>query len=964
MKQRRIITFSFLLYVSSLLLMLAMLYFIVFFQAIKQQQQVSERLFLDLVEEQHYLTDNKTDIDLQQIFNQHPSLEDRTYQILLVDREHLSHIQTHFANGTEDKNIVFGLPPRVDDSSSQDYAYKMDMHKLSGWIKFSSGEQLSISLYHLPRVLDISSLLLWLPLLVVILCFFYALSHVLTQMQLWDKTLRYTSRMSSPKRQRKFNTYRALDFGKIEPNQEFMRLAHVLSRANYQLYRRRRQLDSLLSRFERLVNRAPLPIAFVQRDGIITFINERFAYVFMLSLQADKKIHINQLVEATDEQAHKILHNFSEQKITRNISVTGRKNRESYQMHLMPWFTDDGQIQGFTLTFNNISEMADQLNSSLAQINEQSARIADFERLWSVTGHELRTPLSGIIGMLELLKDGHLNPEQQETFDTLDQTAHTMLLMLNDMLDLAKMDAGKLQLSISDTDIMQMCRQVCDLMIGNARRQGIELLLFFEQNCVRTISTDEGRLRQVLLNLIGNAVKFTRSGYVALRVSVEVMDNESAQHFICFEVIDTGIGISKEEQGKLFSYFNQANNAISKTFGGTGLGLAISKNFVQMLGGEIHLRSAVNQGSNFAVKIPISQTHSEHVYQYQVDLSQICLIAVTSQQISHAQLASLCKYIGLPAIVKHGFDTSNVDAINEEFAQLQTASEKPLAPVLLLEHEIFSHFGTDTDAGKDTGTGKDIDTNTGVTEGDTADKTTNIDNQRVVEQLQICLNKLTVCANTKDMAKILLSMTPERSLPNQLLEIFDSYLPKPLDMDYLISELVRLTQQSASGEMRVSKLQHTFNEFLQNIENIDSVLDEDDPLVTVDGEQFDEVTERPLILVAEDNPVNLKVLSKALEKLDYPFISAGDGQEVLNILKERRQEISLILMDCRMPVMDGLEATRRIREGEDSIPIIALTANDTDEDKENCLRAGMDNFLAKPIKKLTLKAMLEKYVIG
>ncbi len=985
MKQRRVLIFLLISYVISLLLMLSLHYFVVYAQGLEYQKRDSERLFLGLATEELYLVNNKVKIDIKQFLNQHPSLQQRTYQVLLVDREKLTHIQTHLTEGRkENPEPLVGLPPRVDMNDPSSFSYRIDDDKLSGWIKSPSGEQISINLYHLPNERGSLSVLEWLPLALFILCCFYALSHFLIQVQLWRQTLNYATAMSSPNQSRKYNNYKALTFEQVKAPQEFIRLGHALSRANYQLHHRSRQLDSLVSRFERLVNKAPLPIVFIQGDGVINFVNERFSYVFMVSLHTGKRINIKSLIEATDSQSETILDNLAEQKITRNISVVGRKNYEDYQMYLMPWFANNGQVQGFTLMFNNISHINKQLASNLAQINEQSARIADFERLWSVMGHELRTPLSGIIGMLDLLREGHLNPEQQETFVTLEQTAQTMLFMLNDMLDLAKMDAGKLQLSISDTNIMQMCRQVCDLMIGNARRQGIELLLFFDPSCVLTIATDEARLRQVLLNLIGNAIKFTRSGYVALKVSVVVTEGENTQHFIYFEVIDTGIGISQEEQRKLFSYFNQANNAISKTFGGTGLGLAISKNFVQMLGGEILLNSSPNQGSNFTVKIPISQENHQLVYQYQTDLSQICLLAVTSQQISHTQLASLCKHIGLPAVVKHlcdedGIENSmknSINAINDEFIQLQTSSEQPLTPVLLIEHEVLEEHKS-------------------LKELNQSNPESNL--------ISNCFDKIT---GYESMAKILLSMTPERSLSNALLETFDSCLPKPLDVDYLISELIRLTQQSNVGEARISKLQHTFNEFLENMDSSTNASVEslavdntsgivDSSLVESDGSNSNDKTnlsagyadsdldgnannntnnstnnneadnnERPLILIAEDNPVNLKVLSKALEKLDYRFISAGNGQEVLDILQGHRQEISLILMDCRMPVMDGLEATRRIREGEDSIPIIALTANDTDEDRETCLRTGMDNFLSKPIKKATLKDMLEKYVIG
>ncbi len=933
MKQPKTLKFFLFLYVASLCLMLLVHYAIVFINKQQEQQEETRNIFLYLAQ-QNYDFYHYTGSNLADVIAKTPKLKKRTYQILLIDREKLSHIVNNYANEEEKQKILFKLPPKVDNASKEVFSYEIDDKKLSGWVKIRTGEQLSIDLYHNTAEMNFSSMVFWFPVLVFIFLCIYALSSFLTYMQLWNKTLAYANNMSSPNKLRKYNTYQALDFDNLATSEEFLRLSHALNRANYQLHSRERRLNSLLLRFERSVNRAPLPVAFIRCNGTISYINERFSYVFMVSLTKEQRLNINTMVEATDKPSHNILQNLAEQKITRNINVIGRKNKQNYHMHIMPWFSNSGQIQGFTLMFNNISQMSDQLNDNLKQINEQSARIADFERLWSVMGHELRTPLSGIIGMLELLKDEHLSPEQQETFDTLEQTSQTMLFMLNDMLDLAKMDAGKLQLSISQTDIVQMCRQVCDLMIGNARRQGIELLLFFEPTCVQSIATDEARLRQVLLNLVSNAIKFTRTGYVALRVSAERITNvvNNNQQYLYFEVIDTGIGISEQEKGRLFSYFNQANNTISRNFGGTGLGLAISKNFVQMLGGEILLTSEVKKGSNFKVKLPISHENHQLVYQHNDELNKIHLISFTSQQISQEELTRTYQFLGLSASIHQRLDEATIADINKELQQLAD----DINVVLLIEHEVFSNFRLDSQLEK------------------------NEVNNELVE-LSIVNNLLSNLTGYHNIPKILLSMMSERSLSNQLLDNFDSYLSKPLSIDFLLSELIRLTQQNDGGINQISKLQHSFNEFFAQLD------EEDNQETAIKKGQAEDIkteeTASSLILVAEDNPVNLKVLSKVLQKLGYEFITTNNGQEAVDILKARRGEISLVLMDCRMPIMDGLEATRQIRANKDSIPIIALTANDTDEDRKNCLSAGMDNFLSKPIKRSALKEMLEKYMI-
>ncbi len=933
MKQRKTLKFFLYFYVISLLLMLVVHYAIIYIDKKQQAKSESEYLFMNIQQKDYDFTNNAKS-NLMILLNRTPKLKKRTYQILFVDREKLSHILNNYASVEDKENIVFNLPPKVDNLSKAIYSYKVDNKKLSGWIKLATGEQISIDLYHRPTKINFSSMMIWSPILAFIFLCIYALSHFLTYMQLWNKSIAYTNDMSSPNKLRKYNTYKALDFENLVATEEFVRLGHALNRANYQLHSRERRLNSLLLRFERSVSRAPLPVAFIRRNGIISYINERFSYVFMVSLTKEQRLNINTMVEATDKPSHNILQNLDEQKITRNINVIGRKNKHNYQMHIMPWFSNSGQIQGFTLMFNDISPISDQLTNNLKQINEQSARIADFERLWSVMGHELRTPLSGIIGMLELLKDENFSPEQQETFDTLEQTGQTMLFMLNDMLDLAKMDAGKLQLSISQTDIVQMCRQVCDLMIGNARRQGIELLLFFDPSCVQSIATDEARLRQVLLNLVSNAIKFTRTGYVAMRVSAERVKNivNHTQQYLYFEVLDTGIGISEQEKGRLFSYFNQANNTISRNFGGTGLGLAISKNFVQMLGGEILLDSEVKKGSNFKVKLPISQENHQLVYQYNEDLNKIHLLTFTSQDISKIELSKVYDYLGLSASIHSNLDEDTIEKVNAELQQLAD----DVNVVLLLEHEVFNDFRMDNQLEEN-----------------------ELDNELV--ELSIVNNLLSQLTSYHNMPKILLSMIPERSLSNQLLDNFDSHLTKPLSIDFLLSEVIRLTQQNDGGVNQISKLQHSFNQFFAQIDASEN--DNEEIEIEQENDSKQEENNASLILIAEDNPVNLKVLSKVLQKLDYEFITTNNGQEAVDILKARRGEISLVLMDCRMPIMSGLDATRKIRANKDSIPIIALTANDTDEDRKNCLSAGMDNFLSKPIKRSALKEMLEKYMI-
>ncbi len=960
MNRHRVINAYFLFYIVSLSILLIIHYWLVQAEVNHYERQQSLNLFNEMVEESqlsgYQFAKNEpaepTQDIIDNIIRHHPALKQYDYQIIVRDPDGMGHIRFHTVDDKKENISSFKLDRSVGYGRNDYFNVNNNIDKLDGWIRLPDNSEITITLIHKKHPLDTTSPRFWFPLMVVLLMSIIAFSMILSRLHLWQRLISYANNMSKPNTTlHKYNTYEAIDYQRKSVGQEFSRAGHALSRANYQLHHDRRKIEILQKRIERLLTRAPLPIAYVNSDGVLSHINERFNYIFRMSLQHSDKTLIQDIVTGVTEHDDSILHNLAEQNITRSIQVNDQQG-QIYQLNIMPWFAQHGTIQGHTLILNNITQFSSQLNETLLQVNQQNARLAEFDKLWSVIGHELRTPLSGIIGMIDLLKDTNLNPEQREIFETLEQTSQTMLFMLNDMLDLAKLDAGKLQLSVEKTDLLQLARQVCDLMVGNARKQNIELLFCYDPNAVRYINTDEARLRQILLNLIGNAIKFTQSGYVALKISMtETIEEDDSKLFMCLDIIDTGIGISKEEQSKLFSFFNQANSNISKNFGGTGLGLAISKNFTEMMGGEIILTSEPNVGSKFSVRLPIDKRYEQPVYQFKGDFSHICLIGITNLQVKADHVVQLCHYLNIPFISGIGLTSDSIDKINE---QLNTDEMKGLTKILIISHSLLI-----TDE-------QDNQLTNQLIENQPVEKATTDNQQSTV--LPAVLSQLT---DYDSIQKLLVSMTPERSIPNQLLEAFDGYISSPLDISHLISELLRLSQKNDdSNSMGVSKLQYSFNNFLAELESSKEAgndkLDKGKHSKNNNSSNkpdASDLTNRPTILVAEDNKVNQKVASKLLNKLGYNVLIANDGQEALDMLAEQRDKISMVLMDCRMPVMDGLTATRQIRSREDSIPIIALTANDTDEDKQICLKAGMDNFMSKPLKRDSLEAMINKYGI-
>lgn len=566
--------------------------------------------------------------------------------------------------------------------------------------------------------------------------------------------------------------------------------------------------------------------------------------------------------------------------------------------------------------------------------------------MWAVVGHELRTPLSGLVGMIDLLAEdkAQFNSEQQETIATLQQSSYTMIQLLNDMLDVAKLDAGRLQTNVTSIDLLQLLRQTTGLMVGNARRQKISLYIFVDPFTPRFIDCDEGKLRQIILNLLTNAVKFTKEGYVAITVdktdsrhpliAAKTSQNTTvSKDWLKITVKDTGLGISEKDQQKLFSYFEQANDSISRQFGGTGLGLAISNSFSHLLGGFIHLESQFGQGSEFQLFLPIPKFSLQPVYQHKTRNLRVTLILISPFSIFE-RANKVLSYVELS---HHIFTTIDETVINT----INNLNLQGLMPVFVID--------------------------------DAALKA----NNHLLNNIHFY----------NDAIKIILSIESPKTLPPELQLQFDGYLQKPASLSLLIAEVNHLYELKIKKEKTNTHLpvQLAFKQFLQQYPNpsnssvnVASVTPPvNNPNLLLDGpiQVVDEghtnlespndahSSSQKLILIAEDNPVNQKIAKKHLEALGYRYLVASDGEQAVKLLSENRQQIGLVLMDCRMPILDGIEATRIIRLNKDSVPIVALTANDSDDDRNICLEAGMDSFLTKPINKQKLIEAINHYMV-
>jgi signal transduction histidine kinase/CheY-like chemotaxis protein len=542
-----------------------------------------------------------------------------------------------------------------------------------------------------------------------------------------------------------------------------------------------------------------------------------------------------------------------------------------------------------------------QLEQQLRQAKQdaESAVMAKGEFLATMS-HEIRTPLNGIVPMLDLLMHNKLPTDQAEMVHTAFLSSQQMLRIVDDILDYSKLEASKLQLESTTFNLRETLESVVQLMERPAQSKGLRLNLQIDPSVRLPVRGDPVRLRQVLSNLISNAVKFTERGSITL--TVRKIGDTSAQHQLRFEVRDTGIGIPLAAQDRLFQAFSQADASTTRLYGGTGLGLAISKRIIDLMGGRIGVESEAGQGSTFWFEIPLLKVLGDIATTRPVEPGNGRVLLLTGDQRLRLRLSML-----LP---NWGLRMTSVETTQEALERIRSA----------------------------------------LNQGTEWAYATVIADLASVRSTAVALQRNLERQNTYGMVR-LICLQGDEPVPEELLQVATLLHRQAPDAD-LRSALVGTSSGSAP---QPSDYDTTPAAVPQAASTAIAAVPVGEPEPS-----------RPIrVLLVEDNPVNLMVGQRLLSVLGTHCDSATNGEAAL--LRMSASRYDLVLMDCQMPVMDGYTATRRWREHEAAtgggrrLPIVAMTANAMAGDRQKCLDAGMDDYLAKPVTRGELERCLQHW---
>ena len=645
------------------------------------------------------------------------------------------------------------------------------------------------------------------------------------------------------------------------------------------------QLADQLLFSKQLMDAIPIPIYHKGTDGRYLGCNRSFAEFFGVDdIDAWLGTSVHTLLDPEVAAFHQ----------AKDLELFAHAGQQSYEMRAMPMRTGvrslmyhkasltrpDGSIRGL---IGAIVDMTDRYlwEEGLIRARDaaEAANRAKSDFLANMS-HEIRTPMNGIIGMTDLALDTQLDEEQREYLQIVRSSSEALLTVINDILDFSKIEAGKLAIEEVGFDIQRTVAETLKTMALRAHEKGLELVSDMAAELPARVIGDPGRLRQIVLNLVGNAIKFTEKGEIVVRLAADAIDGQRAT--IRVSVCDTGVGIAPEKQAHIFDAFAQEDTSTTRKYGGTGLGLTISKRLVQLMGGRLWVESQPGRGSTFFFTLELGVDATEPSAAQPAGLSGRSALIVDDNAVNREVLARLLQRWGMNATV-----------VASGEAAIAMLSSQPVPDAVLLDMHMPG-----------------------------------MDGFAVGEWIR-------AQDSMKSLPVLILSSGAMRGDAQRCRDIgLDGYFPKPVAEEELHAALGKLFGQAgisdAASELITRHQQRDRQPALE-------------------------------VLLVEDNPVNQRLAMRVLEKWGHRVTLAADGQLALDALAQRTFDV--VLMDMQMPVMGGIEATHEIRRreaamGKPRLPIIAMTANAMQGDREACLEAGMDDYIAKPIKAADLAQKL------